>query len=195
MPYPFRRLVLLALPLTTPSCAMERDRYVDLLTRADSALGARQGRLQKDFRLGSYARFDYDEGTGILVFSDSGAAKVLADVQFVGEVSRRDSVWHWGWDLPYVLPEFAQAARKARRYGWLRGVQPLKRTGWSGDDIDGWEMTSLTAWIAGTDGAYRAPSSDSATYTFMLLRNVRWAPSGKRVTDYIRSPRERRAFH
>jgi hypothetical protein len=167
---------------------MEWDRYVDLLTRADSALGAKQDRLERDFRLGTYARFDYDEGTGMIIFSDSGVAKVLADIQFVGDISRRDSLWRWAWDLPYVLPEFSEASRKARRFGWLRGVPPLKKAEWNGDGTDGWEMTSLTAWIAGAEGAYRAPSSDSTSYTFMLLRNVRWAPKGKRVADYIQSP-------
>jgi hypothetical protein len=32
---------------------------------------------------------------------------------------------------------------------------------------------------------YRAPSSDSTRYTFMLLRNVRWATAGRLVQSYI----------
>jgi len=171
-------------------CEMSHDRYVELLTRADSGMTAHQESLQREYQLGRWPRFDYDEGAGILVFSEGGVARVLADVQFVGEVSRRDSTWTWAWELPYVSAPLASAASQARRYGWLHGVAPLRRSGWRGDDVDGWEMTSLTGWIAGAEGGYRAPSSDSARYTFMLLRNVRWAPPGRRVETYLVSPRE-----
>ncbi len=185
------RLIVVAASLTTPlaGCEMSHDRYVELLTRADSAMTSHQDRLRREFQLGHWRRFDYDEGAGILLFSDSGVAKVLADVQFVGVVSRRDSTWTWAWELPYVSPSLASAAAKARRYGWLHGVPSLRRSDWAADDADGWEMTSLTAWVAGGEGAYRAPSSDSSTYTFMLLRNVRWAPPGRRVETYLISPK------
>ena len=95
----------------------------------------------------------------------------------------------WGWDLSYVHGDLRSASTQARRYGWLHGVSPLRRSGWSADSDDGWEMTSLTGWIAGAEGAYRAPSSDSLDYTFMLLRNVRWAPPGHRVELYLVSPK------
>ena len=170
-------------------CAMQHDRYVELLTRADSAMSAQQDRLRRDFRLGEWPRFDYDEGAGILVFSQGGIAKVLADLQFVGAVSRRDSTWTWAWDLPYISDQLARAASDARRYGWLHGLTPLRRSGWPADYVDGWEMTSLTGWIAGAEGGYRAPSSDSSHFTFMLLRNVRWAPPGRSVQSYLVSPR------
>ena len=170
-------------------CEMPHERYVEVLTRADSAMTARQDRLRREYQLGRWPRFDYDEGAGTLVFSEGGVARVVADVQFVGEASRRDSTWTWAWDLPYASGELASAASQARRYGWLHGVAPLRRSGWHGDDVDGWEMTSLTGWIAGAEGGYRAPSSDSLSYTFMLLRNVRWAPPGRRVESYLVSPR------
>ena len=172
-------------------CEMSRDKYVEIVTRADSTMTARQDRLQRDFQLGRWPRFDYDEGAGILVFSEDGVARVLADVQFVGEVSRSDSTWTWAWELPYVGDGLSSAASHARRYGWLHGVAPLRRSGWHGDHVDGWEMTSLTGWIAGAEGGYRAPSSDSSSYTFMILRNVRWAPPGRRVESYLVSPKRR----
>src|SRR5262249_46608447 len=102
---------------------------------------ARQATLTREFRIGSYQRYDYDEASGIFVFSDSGVAKVLADIQFVGEVSRKDSTWNWAWQLPYVAPFLARDASAMRRYGWWHGVPFLRRTGWPADQVDGWEMT------------------------------------------------------
>lgn len=167
---------------------MPNEDYRVLLTRADSAMGAAQDRLSRDFRLGEYARFDYDEAEDVLVFSDSGIARVVASVEFVGKVSRRDSVWTWAWDIP-VLQHAATRASSARWYGWRHGIPPLRRARWPGKDVDGWEMTSLTAWITDAQGAYRAPSSDSLYYTFLLLTDVRWAPPGRSVSSYLKSRR------
>jgi hypothetical protein len=166
---------------------MPRAQYVDLLTRADSALRARQDRVAAQFHIGDWPRFDYDEGTGVLVLSSHDSARVLADVQFVGDVDRRDSLWTWSYDIPAVRP-FSSDSRAARRYGWWHGISLLRHGGWHADDVDGWEMTSLTAWITNAEGAYRAPSSDSSKFTFMLLRHVRWAPAGRSVASYLESP-------
>jgi hypothetical protein len=185
----FRTVASIVAIVGTTACDMSHGRYVALLTTADSAMRARQDTLTREFRIGSYERYDYDEASGIFVFSDSGVAKVLADIQLVGEVSRRDSAWTWAWQFPHVAPFLVRDARAMRRYGWWHGIPLLRRTGWSADQVDGWEMTSLTGWLTGAQGDYRAPASDSSTYTFLLLRNLRWAPSGKVVSDYIKSPR------
>ena len=180
----------LALALGIPalaSCEMSEERYVAYLTEADSVMSVLQEHLRRSFGLGTHKHFDYDEANGVFVLSDSGMAKVVADVQFVGRVSRRDSTWTWAWDLSYYAA-FTKAVRQARRYGWLHGIRKLRTSGWHGDDTDGWEMTSLTARIAGAEGAYRAPASDSSAYVFVLLRIVRLAPVGRRVEDYIKSP-------
>lgn len=134
---------LVVCALATTGCTMNKDEYVAFLTRADSVMGAHQDRLQRDFRLGQWPRYDYDEGVGVIVFPEHDTAHVVADVQFVGEVSRRDSTFTWAWDLP-ALSAFVAASRSARRYGWLHGVRHLRDSGWHGDVVDGWEMTSLT---------------------------------------------------
>jgi uncharacterized protein DUF6882 len=185
----FRLCVLNALiVLALTGCEMPQAKYVELLTRADSMMRSRQNSLESQFQLGHWPRFDYDEGTGVLIFSEHDSARVIADVEFVGEVDRHDSTWTWAYDIPAISP-FASGALRARRYGWLHGIAELRHSGWHADDVDGWEMTSLTNWITDAEGAYRAPSSDSMKYTFMLLKHVRRAPLGRSVRSYLRSPR------
>ncbi|HET6764952.1 MAG TPA: hypothetical protein VFH27_14810 [Longimicrobiaceae bacterium] len=185
-----RTLVVLATLLAT-GCRMPEKRYVELLTRAHNAMSVRQRRLEREFRLSQWKHWEYDEAAGILVFADGDTAWLLADIQFVGEVSRRDSTWTWGWKLPYVSGEHADAARRTRTYGWVHGIPKLRESGWHADRVDGWEMTSMAGWITGAEGGYSAPSSDSTAYTFLLLRNVRWAPAGRTVDSYMIRARSR----
>jgi hypothetical protein len=39
--------------------------------------------------------------------------------------------------------------------------------------VDGWEMTSVAAFLLKAKGAYRSP--DERGFTFMILTDVRWA--------------------
>jgi hypothetical protein len=164
---------------------MSPERYREVLTEAFVDLSDHQSRLERDFRLGSYDHYDFDQAAGRIVFSDSGVPKVVADIQIVGDVSRRDSTWLWAWANSSVVPTMQSAARRARWVGWRRGIRPLREAHWPADQVDGWEMTSLTAKFAGAEGAYRVPVPDSSGYTFLLLRKVRWAPVGSTVEDLL----------
>lgn len=180
-----RWCTLAALAYTQGCRAMPHDQYVEILTEAHEELSERQQQLEGEFGLGGLTHYDFDQDAGLIVFSDSGVAKVVADIQVVGDISRLDSTWMWSWANPRVVPGMQRAARKARRVGWRRGIRRLKQEHWPADQVDGWEMTSLTAMFAGADGAYRAPQPDSSGYVFLLLRNVRWAPPGTRVEDVL----------
>jgi hypothetical protein len=181
-PFPIRLLPVFLCVVALPACGeMADDEYVRRLTEAHDTLTARQQRLESSFGLGGYHRFDYDQEAALLVFSDGDTAKVVADIQVVGDISRRDSTWLWSWANPTVDAHLRKSASRARRYGWRHGISKLKREHWVADQVDGWEMTSLTAWITDAEGAYRAPESDSSGYTFLLLRNVRRVPGGTPV--------------
>jgi hypothetical protein len=169
---------------------MPRDEYVALLTVASDSLTARQHRLDAEFHFAAHQRFDWDEEAGLLVFSDHDTAKVISHIQFVGEVTTRDSSWRWSWGNDDVAPPMQRATRSARWYGWRHGIRLLRQPHWTGDQQDGWEMTALTAWITDAVGAYRAPYSDSSGYSFPVLRDMRRAPPGTLVSRLLPNARE-----
>jgi hypothetical protein len=173
------------LPLVSACREMPHDRYVALLTEATDTMRAREQRLDSTFHIGSYPRWDWDQDAGVLVFSDGGTAKVVADVQFVGDVSRGDSTFLWAWANETVDPRLRKAAEKARRYGLSHGIPRLKHAHWAASEVDGWEMTSLTGYINGSEGLYRAPEPDSTGYTFLVLEHVRWAPPNTPVSAIL----------
>ena len=71
------------------------DFFVGLVARAHEYLTARQDALQREFRLGSWPRWDWDQDTGELVFSRDGVPHVVADFQFVGSISTVSDTWRW----------------------------------------------------------------------------------------------------
>ena len=57
----------------------------------------KNARLQSEFKLGDWPRFDYDVDTGTLIFSEEGVPKVIATIQIVGSTSFKAGNWLWAW--------------------------------------------------------------------------------------------------
>jgi hypothetical protein len=58
-----------------------------------------------------------------------------------------------------------------REFGEVRGLPQLAAPRLEADEVHGWEMTSLAAYLLGAEGLYRAPFDH--LYLFMLLGNWR----------------------
>jgi hypothetical protein len=147
--------------------------FVDLVTRAHEYTTARQDHLRAEYALDRWPRWDWDQGTRQLVFSEEGLPRVIADIQFVGSVSTETGTWLWSWANPHVEPPLAQDILEVRRFGEAHGIPQLTTAKWQADDIDGWEMTSIAAYILQAAGVYRTPRENG--FTYMIMRQLRWA--------------------
>jgi hypothetical protein len=158
--FPASRIPPLKLPITP--------QYVELLTAAHTYMTQRQDVLRSDFGLASMPRAHLNEATGQLVFSDASATpRVLASVQIVGSVDRDKRSWIWSWADPDVDPGLCKDVREVQMLGETRRIERLTTPFWEGDAVDGWEMTSITAYVLQAKGAYRAPTASGFTYMVM----------------------------
>ena len=72
---------------------MQPDWYPAWRDEAFEQLIAKNARLEKEFRLGHWPRYDYDLTTGRLLFSDNGTVKVVAEIQIAGSTSAKAGNW------------------------------------------------------------------------------------------------------
>ena len=144
-----------------------------LMGEAVAHLEKVQDETSARFRLGEYERYDYNQETGLLVFSHRGQAKVVADVQLVGTVSLRSSTFMWSWANRSVLEGVRREVRRVRAFGEEHGYLKLACAHWSAEEPDGWDMTAVTAYLLKARGGYRAPGD--GLLTFMVMTDVRWA--------------------
>jgi hypothetical protein len=149
------------------------ERYRTLVLDACEYLTARQEELKNRYGLSTYRRYDWDQDEGTIVFSNGGMANLLADIHFVGSVSARTNTWLWSWANRSVSCRVSHLVREVRQYGELHGLAQLIEPYWSAGEVEGWEMTSVSAYLLKTQGAYRTP--DGSGFTYMLLTDVRRA--------------------
>ena len=170
-------VTLLALGLTHLNCKAKSEadeaKFVALVTQAHEYLTAQQDRNNKEFALSTYTRYDWNQETGELVFSEHGQPKVIAKIQFVGDVSSKSKTWLWAWANPTIKDSLKQAALQAKQYGAQNGIRQLVESTWPADEVDGWEMTSITAMLVNAKGAYKSPGENSTE--FMVFTDIQWA--------------------
>ena len=145
--------------------------YVELLTAAHAYTTQRQDVLRADYGLASMPHAHLNEATQQLVFSDAERRpRVLARVQLVGAVSLTSRTWLWSWANPSVDPALCRDILEVHMLGETRGIEQLTTPVWEGDEVDGWEMTSISTYVLQARGAYRAPTEDG--FAYMVLMSV-----------------------
>lgn len=142
------------------------------LAHARAALKARQDRLVKAFALGEHKRWDWDQDTGRIVFSNDGVPAVEARVHFVGSTSAVSGTWLWAWANPHLARKVRDASKRVRAFGEAHGFARLTIPKWKGEQPDGWDMAAIAAEVLRADGVYRTPRDDGGAL-FMVLKATR----------------------
>lgn len=145
---------------------------VELISSSFAYLQAQQERFMADYRIGSHERWDWDQNSGTLLFSNAGLPVVECHVDFVGSFSSRSDSWRWAWANDSFVEPIKARSREVRALGEELGLLSLACAQWPGDPVDGWEMTAVMARQLNAIGAYRAPSE--AGFLYMTVRDARW---------------------
>ena len=134
----------------------------------------KNARLDSEYRIGSWERYDYDVDAGTLVFSQRGVAKVIAEIQVVGTTSVRSDNWLWAWGNDHWPVERTRDSQSVRAFGEQHGILELMSDYVREDDLNalGWALTAVMARITDAVGGYRPPSETGAL--FLTYKSVAW---------------------
>lgn len=162
-------LALLAIQATAAQ-ARQSDWEKIVIASADYAQTTQQS-LEDNYKILSYERWDVDQKTGELIFSDKGQPKLLARFQFVGSYSERDKSWLWSWGNASINPALYKRMEMMKSLGEKHQFKKLTDRNWTGELSDGWEMAAVANYLLKTKGIYRAPFDGG--YVFMVITDVK----------------------
>jgi len=134
----------------------------------------KQSTLGDTFQISRHERFDWDQKTGELVFSNAGKPAVIASVEFIGSVSTVSGTWLWAWANFSFLESMRAAVLKVRDFGEEHDYRKLTTPKWDATEHDGWEMAAVAAKLLEAPGVYRSPGKNGPL--FLLIKDIRHAP-------------------
>ena len=137
-----------------------------LVEKAQNDLQAKTASHQAVWGFGKAARWDLNQGDGVLVFSFPDK-KVTCEAQVIGSFDKSQGTWLWAWDNPSVATNLTTASKQLLEYGKQHGFERLTRAEWKATEQDAWDIAALAALICQAQGAYRGPAGDA--YVFMTF--------------------------
>jgi len=133
-------------------------------------------KCEEEFRISSWARWDYDLDRGTLTFSQDGQPKVVAAIQVVGSISLSSGTWLWSWANQCFPLCVTQDVEKVRAFGELENLAELTQAKRPADEHVGWKMTAIAAKVLGAKGAYRCPGENG--FVYVIYSSVTIVPEG-----------------
>ena len=151
---------------------MNQLQYLELLEESRLYLNKQQAECDQEYRLNYFNRMDYEQETGMMIFSDVGVIpRVVADYQIVGSLSERSNTWLWAWDNPYLLENTFQDIRKVKKFGDKNDIDKLTSPTWEATEQDAWDMTAIAANLLKARGAYSFLSDDIRV--FVVFKRIK----------------------
>jgi len=144
-----------------------------MVTECHRQLCSKQDLLESQFSLSKHTRWDYDQATGLLTFSNDGIPAVISNIEIVGSVSTVTDTWLWSWANFHFLPNVRTQIVAVRDFGEKEDFPQLTIPKWHADEVDGWEMSAIATHVLDAKGVYRVPTGKG--FLFMAMTNVRFA--------------------
>lgn len=125
----------------------------------------------KQYRIGTWDRWDYSMEDATLTFSQDGLPAVICRMEVVGSTEPESWEWSWGNEtLP--LPcrrDMGRIYQLGEEKQWKRLTTLFLET----DEYVGWECASIANHVLGGIGVYRCPNEkgpNSAVY--LVIRSA-----------------------
>lgn len=131
-------------------------------------------RAKRLFGIGDYARYEYDLFRNEIWWSSHSGPKVRGKVTIVGSWSTQSNTWLWAWANPHFKDVKLGPIDKVREFGESEDITKLVEPKWDADEVDGWEMTSISARLLEAQGAYRSPGDKGCL--FLLYDGLEFIP-------------------
>ena len=152
---------------------MTEDEYQKFRHEAVHALMDLNEACDRDFSLSAWPRWDYDLSDGVLVFSEEGAPKVIADIQVVGTTSSASATWLWGWANDSIPESVVSLTVAVRDFGNAESISRFTTAVLADHDALGWELTAVASRLLRAKGAYRCPGEDG--FLYVIFTDIRYA--------------------
>jgi hypothetical protein len=146
----------------------DKKAWIEAVTAGYHALVEKQRALEADYGISHFERWDYDQSTGTLTFSDGGVARLVADIEFIGSVSATGGTWLWAWANFHNEAQVVSRIPAVRDHGEKNGFLHLTVPLWRGGETDGWELSGVAAKVLSAKGVYRVPTDDGFLYMALM---------------------------
>lgn len=151
--------------------------YEAYMRSAFDYLKARQEQFLGKYKISNAGTWDWNQDTGLVIFSEKGQLQVEAQVHVAGTWSRETHTWMWAWANTSFSEKVRFASSKVKEVGERRGFPPLTTGKWRATEAEGWKMSAILAKEINAIGACRNLNKTGMTY--LVVTKAKWVNKSK----------------
>lgn len=170
-------LTLMLFGLVAISTAQSQQDYEKFRNEVCEKFLAQSKKVNEEYKLGSYSRWDFSQDTGQIIFSDNGVPKVIAKVQIAGTWSNVSNTWMWSWNNKSIDALVKKDIETVRKFGQEKKYVELTDAQWESTSDYAWTTTAVAGHILNAKTAYRGETGTG--YAYFLVFVLKWADATK----------------
>jgi len=147
------------------------DQYVE---DSYALIEAAQAKLEEEYGLGHFERWDLDQEKAELVFSNASGPEIVCKVFALGTYG--GGFWKWAWANDSLLKSFSEKSTQLQKLGAVTGLDVFEQEAFEADEDMPWEISGMALKEIGGLGVYRCPAKSSGL--FVVIEDI---ASRKRV--------------
>ncbi len=150
---------------------MNNEEFRDYIETAYSWLEQRQDELQKEYPLGQYESYWYDQEDGTLQFRTGDEVALSFSYILIGSWSKPKETFMWGWGNQTVDEARREESAQIKELAAVTACDLFDKPVFRADQEMAWEMVALAARHLEAKGLYRVPHEE--LHIFFALMEVR----------------------
>ena len=153
-----------------PFISAPAETYDELYKTSIKITQQANAKLETIYKLSTYENYFYDQDDGSIVFKNGDEVKLKFKIVISGSISNASKTWLWSWGNKTIIDSMSQPILFVKRYGVRNNYNKLFLAKWDAEEVDGWEMASISNKLLNGIGVYRVPDEDG--FLFMVLTKV-----------------------
>jgi hypothetical protein len=162
---------VLVLAFSTALQAQSNAEYEKFLKDACETFLENSKKINEEYKIASFERWDFNQDSGQIVFSDKGVKKLVADVQVAGSWAANNT-WMWAWNNKSLEKAMIKDLLKVRDFGASKKYSEFTTPVFASDLDYAWTLTAAAGYITKAKTSYRGENGTG--YVYFLITDLKW---------------------
>lgn len=143
----------------------EFDKFLD---NCYEELKKKQALLFRDYNLGNYAEYWYDQTSGSIQFKNLGVVELEFIIVPIGSWSSNTNTWMWAWANQSIVEELRENSLQLKELASFTGFDIFKKETFEADESMAHELTSMAVHYLGAMGMYIVPANHIKAFQALI---------------------------
>ena len=147
---------------------MTDSEFDDFLDNCYDELEEKQALLFRDYNLGNYEEYLYDQVSATIQFKNSGIVELEFIIVPIGSWSSNTNTWMWAWANQSISEELRKKSANLKELAIFTGFGIFSKETFEADENMAHELTSMAVHHLGAMGMYIVPSNHLKAFQALI---------------------------